>query len=63
MAPRRSWEKPKTNNPDRIWYALYRLIWLLSDEDERLIRIPMDVKRMPESEKFVQNYDHVEPGT
>src|SRR5271157_574832 len=49
------------NNAQRIRYALYRLIWLLSDGDETFVRIPVDLKRMPESEKFVQNYDHVEP--
>jgi hypothetical protein len=50
------------NNPERIKYALYRLIWLLSDEDRTFIKIPVDVKGMPESETFVQSYDHIEPG-
>jgi hypothetical protein len=50
------------NNPGRIKYALYRLIWLLSDEDRTFIKIPVDVKGMPESETFVQSYDHIEPG-
>lgn len=51
------------NNPERIRYALYRLIWLLADEDEQFVKIAVDLKKMPESEKFVQNYDHIEPGT
>ena len=51
------------NNPERIRYALYRLVWLVSDEDEKFVKIPVDLKKMPESEKFVQNYDHIEPGT
>jgi hypothetical protein len=51
------------NNPERIRYALYRLIWLLSDEDERFIKVPVDLKKMPECENFVQNYDHIESGT
>ena len=51
------------NNPGRIRYALYRLIWLLSDGDETFVRIPVDLNRIPESQRFVQNYDHVEPGT
>jgi hypothetical protein len=51
------------NNPERIRYALYRLIWLLSDGDETFVKIPVDLKRMPEAENFVQNYDHIAPGT
>ncbi len=51
------------NNPERIRYALYRLVWLLSDEDEQFVKIAVDLKKIPESEKFVQNYDHIEPGT
>ncbi len=41
------------NNPERIRHALYRLIWLLSDEDEQFVKIPVDLKQMPNSEKFV----------
>ena len=51
------------NNPERIRYALYRLIWLLSDQDDTFITIPVDLKRMLESETFVQRYDHIEPST
>jgi hypothetical protein len=51
------------NNPERIRYALYRLIWLLSDQDEQFVNIPVDLKKMPEAESFVQNYDHISPET
>jgi hypothetical protein len=47
------------NNPERIRYALYRLIWVLSDQDEQFVNIPVDLKKMPESETFVQSYDHI----
>jgi hypothetical protein len=42
---------------------LTALIWLLSDEDEQFVKIPIDLKKMPECEKFVRNYDHIEPRT
>lgn len=51
------------NNPERIRYALYRLIWLLSDQDEQFVDIPVDLKSMQEADNFIQTYDHIEPGT
>jgi hypothetical protein len=51
------------NNPERIRYALYRLIWLLSDQDDQFVNLPIDLTKMPQSENFVQSYDRIEPGT
>jgi hypothetical protein len=51
------------NNSERIRYALYRLAWLLTDEDAQFVRISTDLKNMPQAEKFVQGYEHIDPGT
>jgi hypothetical protein len=56
-------EEAQRNNPERIRYALYRLSWLLSDQDEQFINIPVDLKRIPDCEKFLKGYDHVDPNT
>jgi hypothetical protein len=44
------------NDQLRIPYALYRLIWLLLDQDPRFIPIPADPKNMPLSLKFYETY-------
>ena len=51
----------ETTAKDRIRYGLYRLAWLILDRDGQFIEIPADRKKMPLSEKFLDNYDHVEP--
>ena len=51
------------NNVERIRNSLYRLIWLIGDQDAQFIKFPVDVKKMPASEKFLAGYDHIEPGT
>lgn len=51
------------NNKERIRYALYRLAWLVLDQDAQFIPIPVAPNSMPLSEKFLETYDHVEPGT
>jgi hypothetical protein len=56
-------EEAQENNPERIRYALYRLIWLVSDQDEQFINVPVDLKRIPGCEKFLKEYDHVDPNT
>lgn len=43
--------------------ALYRLAWLILDQDAQFINIPADANKMPLSEKFLDTYDHIEPGT
>jgi hypothetical protein len=48
---------------ERIRYALYRLAWLILDQDAQFINIPADAKKMPLSEKFLDTYDHIEPET
>jgi hypothetical protein len=48
---------------ERITYALYRLAWLTSDQDERFIKIPIDISKMPACEKFIKGYDRIDPGT
>jgi hypothetical protein len=48
---------------ERITYALYRLAWLISDQDENFINIPVDISKMPACERFIKEYDHVDPGT
>lgn len=56
-------EEAQKNNPERIRYALYRLVWLLSDQDEQFMDIPVDLKKIPECEKFLKEYDHIDPNT
>lgn len=51
------------NNQERIRYALYRLAWLVLDQDAQFIPIPVAPKAMPLSENFLETYDHIEPGT
>jgi hypothetical protein len=48
---------------ERIGYGLYRLAWLIMDQDGKFIKIAADSKKMPLSEKFLETYEHVEPGT
>jgi hypothetical protein len=48
---------------ERMTYALYRLAWLTSDQDERFITIPVDISKMQVCEKFIKEYDHIDPGT
>jgi len=49
------------NDQLRIPYALYRLIWLLLDQDPRFISIPADPKNMPLSLKFYETYGSETP--
>jgi hypothetical protein len=48
---------------ERITYALYRLIWLMTDEDDKFIKIPTDIQKMPYCEKFIAEYDQIDPAT
>ena len=47
----------------RIRYGLYRLAWLIMDQDGKFIKIPADLKKMPLTQKFLNTYEHIEPGT
>jgi len=53
----------KKNNQERVRSALYRLAWLVLDQDAQFIQIPVAPKSMPLSEHFLATYDHIEPGT
>jgi len=43
--------------------VVYRLIWLMGDQDAQFIKLPIDIKKMPVSEKFLTKYKNIEPGT
>ncbi len=49
------------NDELRIPYALYRLIWLILDEDIRFIPIPAYPKNMPLCLKFYESYGAGDP--
>lgn len=51
------------NDELRIPYALYRLIWLILDQDPRFIPIPADRKKLPLCLKFYETYGVEEPKT
>jgi hypothetical protein len=51
------------NDELRIPYALYRLIWLILDQDPRFIPIPSNPKNMPLSLKFYESYGACSPKT
>lgn len=53
----------RENNPERIRYALYRLGWLVLDQDPQFISIPVEKGSMPLTENFLETYEHIEPGT
>ena len=47
----------------RIRYGLYRLVWLIMDQDGKFIKIRADLKKMPFTQKFLNTYEHIDPGT
>lgn len=53
----------RENNPERIRYALYRLGWLVLDQDPQFIHVPLARDSMPLTENFLETYEHIEPGT
>ena len=53
----------RANDAERIRYALYRLAWLILDHDPQFVQIPVDVKNLRASDKFVETYGHVEGRT
>jgi hypothetical protein len=55
-------EQPKMKG-ERITYALYRLVWLLTDQDDKFVKIPVDIKKMPGCETFIAEYDQIDPAT
>jgi hypothetical protein len=55
-------EQPKMKG-ERITYALYRLVWLMTDQDDKFIKIPVDIKKMASCEKFIAEYDQIDPAT
>ena len=51
------------NCEKRITAALYRLLWLILDQDPRFIAIPINQDNMPRSLQFVKDYKHIDPAT
>lgn len=51
------------NNEKRITYGLYRLLWLILDQDTQFVPVPVNPQQMPLSVKFVDEYEHVESAT
>lgn len=51
------------NCEKRISATLYRLLWLILDEDAKFIAIPVDQDKMPISSEFVRNYAYIDPST
>jgi hypothetical protein len=51
------------NCENRITATLYRLLWLILDQDAKFIPIPVDEANMPVSSEFVRTYKYVDPLT
>lgn len=51
------------NCEKRITATLYRLLWLILDQDVTFIAIPLDQDNMPVSSEFVRNYEYIDPLT
>jgi hypothetical protein len=49
------------NCEKRITATLYRLLWLVLDQDARFIAIPVSEQKMPQSSQFVRDYKYIEP--
>jgi hypothetical protein len=48
---------------ERITYALYRLVWLMTDQDDKFIKVPADIRKTLECEKFIAEYDQIDLAT
>jgi hypothetical protein len=53
----------RENCEKRIIYALYRLLWLILDQDTKFVPIPAAPENMRLSSQFCDAYEHIEPGT
>jgi len=51
------------NCEKRITATLYRLIWLVLDQDARFIAIPVSEQKMPQSSQFLRDYKYIDPAT
>jgi hypothetical protein len=51
------------NCEKRITATLYRLLWLILDQDARFIVIPVSEHKMPQASQFVKDYKYVDPTT
>lgn len=51
------------NCEKRITATLYRLLWLILDQDAKFVAIPVEQNRMPVSSEFVRSYKYVDPAT
>jgi hypothetical protein len=51
------------NCEKRVTATLYRLLWLVLDQDAKFIAIPVDENNMPVSSQRVRDYKHIDPET
>jgi hypothetical protein len=51
------------NCEKRIAAALYRLLWLILDQDPKFIQLPVQESNMPRSSQFVSEYQYVDHTT
>ena len=51
------------NCESRVTAALYRLLWLIFDQDSKFIAIPVVQNNMPLSTQFVREYKQIDPAT
>lgn len=51
------------NCEKRITATLYRLLWLVLDQDARFIAIPVSEHKMPQSSRIVRDYKSIDPAT
>ncbi len=49
------------NCEKRVTATLYRLLWLILDQDTKFIAIPVDLTNVPVSLKYVEGYEHIGP--
>jgi hypothetical protein len=51
------------NCENRVTATLYRLMWLILDQDAKFVAIPVDPKNLSLSLKYVKEYKHIDPET
>lgn len=51
------------NCEKRVTASLYRLLWLILDQDNRFIQVPVNTQNMTVSMAYVNGYEHIDPAT
>ena len=51
------------NCEKRVMATLYRLLWLILDQDAKFMPIPVDTGNLPLSLKYVKEYKYIDPET